>query len=191
MPQGCGWEIKEVRVLSKWRHPGLNNKSSLEITEVQQMEMAACPDAPPAAAEGSWEVKRARAWTQQTTQQRGITGEFPRWYEAAVVSHEAEALFRENQFLELGEKAGWTFDELKARGILAAVYGPALQMLREMDHVGRNDDNTLSVAYGDLLIKANKPSRSVPGLSQINPRTRSRQSPVREQNRRRRGGVSN
>ncbi|GAB1310166.1 hypothetical protein MFIFM68171_00376 [Madurella fahalii] len=191
VPQGCGWDIKEARVLTKWRHPSPNNKSSLEITEVQQMEMTACSDDPLAASGGNWEVKRAQAWTQRAVQQKGINGECPRWYEAAVVSPEAEALFRENQSLGVGEKAHWTFDELKTRGILATVYGPALRMLREMDHVGRNDDNTLAAAYGGLLIKANKPPRSVPGLSPSNPRTRSGQSPAQGQNRRRRGRGSN
>jgi hypothetical protein len=178
-------------VLTKWRYPSLNNKSILEITEVQQMELGPCTDLPVATPNDEWDIRCAKPWTQPTSQRMRPLGAVPRWYEAAVVSSEAEALFRENEIMEMGEKAKWTPDELKARGILAAVYGPALHMLREMDHVGRSDSNGLSNTFGKLLKKGNNPSRTIPGLMPNSaPRTvpgMTSPSPSRGRSRRRKG----
>lgn len=151
------------------------------------MEISPLPDGIDGASKSEWDVMCAQPWTQRTTQQKRVEGEFPRWYEAAVVSTEAEAVFRENQTVEVGEKADWTYDKLKERGIPAAIYGPALQLLREMDHVGRNDDNGLSAAYGHLLIKGNKPSRTVPALSLNKSGTVPGMSPAQGSSRRRGG----
>ncbi|KAL2016941.1 hypothetical protein VTK56DRAFT_2817 [Thermocarpiscus australiensis] len=158
-------EVNEVRVLTKWHHGSSDTRSVLEITEVEQMELSPLSGGIYADASGRWKAECARPWTQKTVQQkRALAGEVPRWYEAAVVSSEIEALFRQNSSLKLGEKADWNAQELRSRGLLPAVYLPALQMLSGMDHVGRSDSNGLSGAYGHLLIRAND-AHPVPGLA--------------------------
>jgi hypothetical protein len=151
--------------LTKWRHPSLNTRSELEITEVEQLEMSPCSDGVYSAED--WESNCARPWTQRETKQKRDKGEVPRWYEAAVISPDAESLFRQNWSLGLGEKTDWDLEALKTSGILSDIYGPALQMVTEMDYVGRNDDNRLSKAYEGLLLRPNDPSRVVPGASYV------------------------
>lgn len=160
-------------MLTKWRHSSLNSKSVLEITEVEQLEIHPGGDGADGGDSGSkdgWKTVHARPWTERTRQQKRPKGEVPRWYEAAVVSPDSEALFRQNESLGLGERVDWDAQALKARGIFFAIYGPALQTLVGIDHVGGNDDNGLSKAYGPLLLRANNPPRSVPGNSSVQPK---------------------
>ncbi|KAK4136680.1 hypothetical protein BT67DRAFT_454463 [Trichocladium antarcticum] len=157
--------VNAVRVLTKWRHASVNGASELEITEVEQLEVRSCSEG--AYSDEDWEASSARPWTPREIQQRRSKGEVPRWYEAAVVSPAAEDLFQQNLSLGLGDKTGWDVGTLRERGILRGVYGPALQMVREMDHVGRSDDNRLAQAYGRLLFQPNNPSHEVPGALSV------------------------
>ncbi|AEO70132.1 uncharacterized protein THITE_2036687, partial [Thermothielavioides terrestris NRRL 8126] len=143
-------EVEEVRVLTKWRYPSLDRRSALEITEVEQMEIE-LPDY----LENGWRAFLARPWNRREAKEMRCRGEFPRWYEAAVVSSEIEELCRLNMELGLGEKADWDPEDLRTRGVFSTLYGPALQMVREMDHVGRNDDNCQSQRYAHLLLRPN------------------------------------
>ncbi|KAK4153296.1 hypothetical protein C8A00DRAFT_15465 [Chaetomidium leptoderma] len=163
-------EVNEVCVLTKWLHPSLDSKSALEITEVCQLEIVPCYDAVYAGSWDSWEGKLARGWSQRRTKKHRPLGEFPRWYEAAVLSLEMEIACKQNPALSLGEKAKWDPQILKANGDFAALYAPALQTVRGMDHVGRLDDNNLSQEYGGLLKRGNNPPRGVPGSSQARER---------------------
>ncbi|KAK4042206.1 hypothetical protein C8A01DRAFT_14141 [Parachaetomium inaequale] len=157
-------DVKEVRVLTKWRYASLDKKSALEITEVQQLKTEDYSEGPYSdAAWYSYAGKRSRPWPSRLTQENRNKGEVPRWYEAAVVSLELEKLCQQNALLKIGEKADWDAQELRVRGIFPAIYGPALQMVRLMDHVGRLDDNHLSQLYGGLLLRHNFPLPQVPG----------------------------
>ncbi|KAK4238014.1 hypothetical protein C8A03DRAFT_15480 [Achaetomium macrosporum] len=174
-------KVDEVRVQVKWRHVSLENNSALEITEVNQFEIQPYSDLVyPSGNE--WEGKCARDWSQRTKREMRSKGEFSRWYEAAVVSLELEELCQQNSTLKLGEKASWDVQDLKARGVFASLYGPALQMVKEMDHVGRNDDNNLSKKYGHLLLRPNDPPPFVPGslLADRQDHTRQQQPHNRE-----------
>jgi hypothetical protein len=156
--------VKEVRVLTKWRYTSLDKKSALEITEVQQLKMEDYAEGPYSdAAWYSYAGKRSRPWSSRHTQENRNKGEVPRWYEAAVVSLELEKLCQQNTLLKIGQKADWDAQELRASGVFADVYGPALQMVRGMDHVGRLDDNHLSQLYRGLLLQSNFPPNQVPG----------------------------
>jgi len=117
------------------------------------------------------------------TQEKREQGEFPRWYEAAVVSLELEKLCQQNSLLHTGEKADWDATDLRDRGIFHSVYGPALQMARQMDHIGRLDDNHLSQRYGELLLQGNVSLSQVPGAlaTQIQNQDRTRHRRRRKQ----------
>ncbi len=172
------FEVKNVRVLTKWRHWNQKNDSALEITEVQQLEIV-----PFAGVEHSyswdWDGRLARHWSYKRTKENRDKGEFPRWYEAAVVSLELEELCQKNSSLKIGEKADWDAQDLKTRGVLRDLYGPALQMVCAMDHVGRHDDNHLSKQYGHLLRRGNVVPH-VPGMSRAQEQTQGRRGRSRQ-----------
>jgi hypothetical protein len=157
-------DLMEVRVLTKWRYGSVDHKSALEVTEVQQMKTEPYSEGPYSkAAWNSYEGKRSRPWSNRMT--KDSKGEVARWYEAAVISVELEDLCRQNASLKIGVKADWEVEKLEARGVFSALYGPALQMVRAMDHVGRLDDNNLSQTNGHLLLEHNKPLSQVVGLA--------------------------
>ncbi|KAK4100637.1 hypothetical protein N658DRAFT_559452 [Parathielavia hyrcaniae] len=155
--------VNEIRVLTKWRHASLSDRSALEITEVQQMEMVPCSEGVYSSWGDSWEGKLARPWSAKRIKDNRGKGEFPRWYEATVVSLELDMLCQQNTSLRVGEKANWDVENLRSRGVFSTLYGPALQMVAQMDHVGRLDDNNLSEVYGHLLKRPNNASHQVPG----------------------------
>lgn len=155
-------DMREVRVLTKWRYASVDRKSALEITEVQQMKTEPYSEGPYSkAAWNSYEGKRSRPWSNKMT--KDSKGEVPRWYEAAVISVELEDLCEQNASLKIGTRADWGPKDLEARGVFSALYGPALQMVRTMDHVGRLDDNNLSQTNGHLLLQHNDPPPQVVG----------------------------
>lgn len=155
-------KVDEVRVLTNWRHLSLDHKSALEITEVHQMEIVPYKEGVYSGSWNTWVGKLARPWSPRRAKENRAKGEFPRWYEAAVVSLELEVLCQQNSFLGIGEKADWDAENLKNRGLFPAIYGPALQMVTKMDHVGRRDDNNLSEKYGPLLRRGNDLPRHLP-----------------------------
>ncbi|KAK3903773.1 hypothetical protein C8A05DRAFT_43054 [Staphylotrichum tortipilum] len=157
-------DVKEVRALTKWRHLSLNHKSALEITEVQRMELTPYSEGLYSGSWDSWTGRLARPWFHREAREKRAKGEFPLWYEAAVVSLGLEELFQQNLFLQVGEKVDWDPEDVKARGLLAATYGPALEMVKLMDHVGAENDNHLSAAYKKLLPRGNDspPRRGAP-----------------------------
>ncbi|KAK3300103.1 uncharacterized protein B0H64DRAFT_448155 [Chaetomium fimeti] len=164
VPSTSPADVREVRVLTKWRYSSVDQKSTLEITEVQQMKTEPYSEGPYSKASwNSYEGRRARPWSQRMT--KDSKGEVARWYEAAVLSVELEDICRQNALLRVGTKADWDAEDLGARGVFSAVYGPALQMVRAMDHVGRLDDNNLSQSHGNLLLQHNDPPTRVVGVT--------------------------
>ncbi|KAL2145301.1 hypothetical protein VTI28DRAFT_7518 [Corynascus sepedonium] len=156
VPTEAPADVQSVRVLTRWRYLSADRKSALEITEVCQLMTNSYAKGPySGAAWNTFEGKCSRHWSQRMTQEKREQGEFPRWYEAAVVSLELEKLCQQNSLLHTGEKADWDATDLRDRGIFHSVYGPALQMARQMDHIGRLDDNHLSQRYGELLLQGN------------------------------------
>jgi len=140
IPDGKGLAVKAVRVLTKWRHHSSDNKSALDITEVEQLKLMdwQAEDSPT----DSKTRFDAHSWSQADARHRKKQGEFPRWYEVSIVSTELEEAFKENESLRVGEKATrWTVDDLRERGVFQKLYGPALKMLTKMDDVGGNENN--------------------------------------------------
>lgn len=159
-------EVKQVRVLTKWRWHSLDGRSALEVTEVLELHTEPYSEGPYSeAAYNTYEGMRSRPWAPKTCQKNRDKGKPARWYEAAVVSLELEALCEQNTRLGVGEKANWDAKDLRDTGVLSSLYGPALHMVRQMDHVGRLDNNRLSEAYSGLLLQSNKAVTKVPGAT--------------------------
>ncbi|KAJ4296938.1 hypothetical protein N0V88_003854 [Collariella sp. IMI 366227] len=157
IPGNLIYNIQDVRVLTQWRFPSVNNKSALDISEVEQFEMVPCSDEVSGGAGDKPRAQYARPWTQKRSKERRDKGDFPRWYEASVVSVELESLCHQHAALKIGEKASWDPKDLKTRGVFSFLYVPALQMVREMDHVGRSDDNRQAENCSSVLPRPNDP----------------------------------
>lgn len=167
VPTASFMDVREVRILTKWRHASVDRHSALEITEVQQMKTEPYSGGPYSKASwNSYEGKHSRPWSNRMI--KDSKGEVARWYEAAVVSAELEDMCRQNALLKVGMKADWEVKDLEHRGVFAALYAPALHMVRAMDHVGRLDDNNLSQTNGHLLRQPNdRPPPQVVGSSVV------------------------
>ncbi|EKD19022.1 uncharacterized protein L3040_006516 [Drepanopeziza brunnea f. sp. 'multigermtubi'] len=63
------------------------------------------------------------------------------WYTASVSNPELDAVLAQNQSLELGDEAGWTPEEIANLEALQSMYIPAIEMLTQMDGVGRSSHN--------------------------------------------------
>ncbi|KAK4147864.1 uncharacterized protein C8A04DRAFT_33948 [Dichotomopilus funicola] len=164
VPVNLPVEVKQVRVLTKWRRHSLDGRSALEVTEVLELATAPYSEGPySGAAYNTYEAMRSHPWVGKTNKKNRDEGKPARWYEVAVVSLELEALCKQNTRLGVGEKAKWDAKDLGDTGVLSSLYGPALHMVRQMDHVGRLDNNHLSGAYGRLLLQSNKAVTQVPG----------------------------
>ncbi|KAK3394610.1 hypothetical protein B0H63DRAFT_444743 [Podospora didyma] len=148
--------IRGVRVLTKWRYLSLNSRSALDITEVEQLDIEPLVD--------GCDRASARPWKTDEARKKKKTGDFPRWYEASIVSTKAERLLLQNDTLRVGEKAGWDADILKEHGVLTDIYGPALHTLKHMAHVGGNDDNNATKTEKIAFPKPSKEDAStIPG----------------------------
>jgi hypothetical protein len=159
-------EVKEIRTLTKWRHLSLDKKSALEITEVQQLEIVEYDGDDYSGSWSTFQGYLARPWSNKRCKENRDKGEYPLWYEAAVVLLELEELCGKNAPLRVGQKADWDAEDLRARGIFPSFYRPALQMVKQMDHVGRLDDNRLAGKYDNPRFRrGNDAPRSVPGLA--------------------------
>ncbi|KAK3935928.1 hypothetical protein QBC46DRAFT_322499 [Diplogelasinospora grovesii] len=164
VPDHFGVLVTSLRVLTKWRYLSVDERSALDITEVEKMVVDPCHDAPPEIDGERWSTWSASPWTPEIARRMRAKGEFPWWYEASVVSPEAEELFRQNDRLRLGEKADWDAEMLKATGILASIYKPALQLLKKMDQVGANENNRHPVVDGK---NADTPAVNSPAGDQV------------------------
>ena len=152
--------IKTIRVLTKWRHLSRDNRSALDITEVEQLGIKYNPKTLPRMPKSAGE---ARTWDANIRKLRLENGEVQYWYEASVSSLGLEKLLEENMSLRTGEKAGWSDNELRQDGILESLCCPALQMLKHMDQVGGAENNKQEDRPGLTVKRENDRSRGVPG----------------------------
>lgn len=114
-------------------------KSELEITEVEPLSTKIV-------SQSKNREYRSQTPSKKELRFRAGKGVAARWYEASVISTTMERLFRENETLNLGEKTSWDLQTLQIYGgedVFSALYGPALQMLSQMDQVGGNDCNNM------------------------------------------------
>lgn len=82
------------------------------------------------------------------------------WFEASLSSAKAEALFKTNESLGLGEEAAWTVESMEEAGCFKALWEPALAMVKQMDHIGVET----WAARGGREAKAEKAPREEKGV---------------------------
>ena len=163
--------VKNVRVLTKWRHLSPDSKSALEITEVEQLaleQLSAHTSAPQGMLQK--EDFHAHPRDAQTSRDMELNGDPSRWYEAAVISATLEDVFKANTLISVGEKANWEVENLKEMGAFPSLYQPALEMIKQMDHIGRNNDNGYGERLWDTVARKNYPDPSVVGMDAYNMR---------------------
>ncbi|KAI5466214.1 hypothetical protein BGZ63DRAFT_460831 [Mariannaea sp. PMI_226] len=80
------------------------------------------------------------------------------WFDASVRSAKADALLSQNEQLQLGDKASWSPDDFE--GAIKAICRPALQMITQMDEIGRTNDNDQRLKLGQRCSR---------GLSETDP----------------------
>ncbi|KAM7194261.1 hypothetical protein V8F20_008008 [Naviculisporaceae sp. PSN 640] len=139
LPNPSSLIVQEVRVLTKWRYLNATMKSELEITEVEPLSTKLV-------SQDKKREYRSQTPSKRELKARAIKGIAARWYEASVISTTMERLFRENEALKLGDKTSWDLQTLQSYGgedVFKSLYGPALQMLNQMDQVGGNDRNNM------------------------------------------------
>ena len=58
------------------------------------------------------------------------------WWEVSISSQYATNILRENEALELGEKARWKPEQITEHGMVEDMYSLAQEILTRIDHVG-------------------------------------------------------
>jgi len=129
-------KVTAVRALVKWRIDSVKPGSILEVTEVEQLEVARVSSG----GSGSHTME-ARAWSPTTRAVKKDLGEYPYWYEASVISADMEAAFVENSLLCVGQKAEWEADVLAGRGAFTCLYAPAIDMALRLRVLGKFVNN--------------------------------------------------
>lgn len=155
--------VKNVRILTKWRHLSPDFKSALEITEVKQLvvKQLSCHTSNP---RGLLQKDfHARSRDAQTSRIMELKGDPSRWYEAAVISATLEDVFKANTIISVGEKANWEVENLKEMGAFPSLYQPALEMVKQMDHIGWNNDNGYGQRLWGTVAQKNYPDPTVVG----------------------------
>ncbi|KAK0703161.1 hypothetical protein B0T26DRAFT_791920 [Lasiosphaeria miniovina] len=163
--------IRDVRVATKWRYLSPDARSVLNVSEVEQLEVEPVGGGAFHTGRGNQGAQSARSWTPKTAKKKKDEGEFPRWYEASITSTRAEALFLQNKSLGLGQKAEWDANTLLEQHIFEDIYGPALQMLKTMDHVGGNDNSNIMEKVKMNIPRRNNPKPAMPGNVPVTRRT--------------------
>jgi len=136
LPLDSEVKVTAVRALVKWRIDSVKPGSILEVTEVEQLEVARVSNG----GSGS-RTMEARAWSTTTKAVKKYLGEYPYWYEASVISADMEAAFVENSLLCVGQKAEWEVDVLAGRGAFTCLYAPAIDMALRLRVLGKFVNN--------------------------------------------------
>ena len=121
-----------VRVRHVARYTSQDGQSFLDLTFVRDMSPT-CPDG----------VQLKASLAAESIKY----GVFTSWYEASISSARAEELFKENETMTTGDESSWDTNTLTAAGVLDAVSGAALGMVRAMDGVGAKVDNGQSCKF--------------------------------------------
>ena len=115
----------------------MGSNSVLHFTEVKPLRLSG----PVVVSPEGVSVMRASRWSAQESAKHKASGHFPWWYEVSVTSSKAEAGFRQNQLLQVGGKAELAEKCLQDANVLRDIYGPALEMVKQMDQVGSSENN--------------------------------------------------
>lgn len=178
--RGFGVSVESMRINTGFRFLSTDQKSYLEITEVEETVFKACGRVSKATNQVSgledpedWmfytvDVKRVPTDVQES-EERGMP---TFWYEASIRSVVAEEVMAVNQTIVLGEKAPWDFARLSELGVIASICKPALRMVQIMDSVGANNDNHQAAK----LVLPRENTQEVPGANYFTKRDSSASS---------------
>lgn len=119
--------IETVRVRKTARYTSKNNKSYLDIEQIYPLDM---------------EDRQARLGKDDVK-----SGKFRSWFEASISSVTAEKLFQHNADLCPGDVVDWTREQFHKEKIFEAIYGPATEMVKNIDGVGVSCDNGQSKKF--------------------------------------------
>ncbi|KAK4451694.1 hypothetical protein QBC34DRAFT_458043 [Podospora aff. communis PSN243] len=156
IPGRFGVDVTAARVLTTWRCDSARSSSAfLEVTEVEQLDLKVNDVESTTKAAGNVDNSqpdrsvRVSAWSNELRVEKRDQGEFPYWYEVSVGSDKLEEAFEENKSLKLGEKASWDASEFTSDGNAAfyEMYAPALEMAKQLQHLGQYTDNNQSERY--------------------------------------------
>ena len=62
------------------------------------------------------------------------------WWEISISSTHATNILKENETLEIGEKARWKPEHITERGLVEDMYAVAQEMVTRIDHVGMDNN---------------------------------------------------
>lgn len=86
-----------------------------------------------------------------------------RWYEVSVTSKCADAAFKENVELDIGEEAQWTYENLVTRGLLWDLCHPMSGIVTRGDGLGFfNEESRPSLGDTEQQAESSSPSSAEP-----------------------------
>ena len=88
------------------------------------------------------------------------------WWEASITSTLAESTFKENEILEMGEKATWDPELFIEKGIVRDLYNLTEEVVTRIDHVGF-DNKGLKASSGSKSTKYQKSIQNPPTISDV------------------------
>lgn len=147
--KGFGVSVESMRIHTTFRFLSEDEKSYLDLTEVEETVFKACSPLPETASSNKG-PSSPDEWMFYTVDPKRLTadvraseerGQPTFWYEASVRSVAAEREFAVNKTMGLGEKAPWNFGRFAELGVVASLCKPALRMAQTMDSVGGYNDN--------------------------------------------------
>jgi hypothetical protein len=149
-----------VRTLVQFRHQSVDRRSFLDVTEVLENMMYACPVVDDIPDWQYWQLHKAEPYKAAALEAWESSGRPGCWYEVSIGSASMEQTLQANEDLRIGEKAGWDPDRAVATA-LPELYHPSLRLLQAMDSVGLGNDNRQVEQM--VLPRAN--NEAVPGAS--------------------------
>ena len=124
--------VVAARVRNVARYTSEDSQSFLDLTHVRDMKLSS---------PNGGLVDGTSPLEASTAAEAIESGIFSGWYEASVSSVRAKGIFEENESMTTGDEASWDIESLLTAGVLEAIHGPALEMVRMMDGVGAKVDN--------------------------------------------------
>jgi len=171
--RGFGVSVESMRINSHFRFLSTDEKSYLNITEVEETVFK--PSTIPATAKSANGMTSPEEWmfyivnpkrTASDVRESEERGMPALWYEASITSVAADMELGHNANLPLGGKAPWNYDKLSGLGVVASIVKPALRMVQTMDTVGARNDNRQAAK----LVLPRENTQEVPGATYLTKR---------------------
>lgn len=167
--RGFGVSVESMRINTSFRVLSADERSYLDITEVEETVFKACSPLSETADHVSGPASTDECMFYIVNPKRLPTdvhnsdecGMPTFWYEASVRSVAGEKEMVANQTVGLGEKAPWDFGKLSELSVVASICKPTLRMVQVMDTAGANNDNHQAAK----LVLPRENTEDVPGAN--------------------------